>query len=58
MGSTGLPSTAPPMHRVTTVYSRIGDGFAYLCVLGLILLMGQALLRREQPAAAAQHQPV
>jgi apolipoprotein N-acyltransferase len=55
--SRGIMLASLPVHRVTTLYSRIGDAFAYLSVLGLILLTGPALLRREQPSAAAQHQP-
>jgi apolipoprotein N-acyltransferase len=55
--SSGIMLASLPMHRVTTLYSRIGDAFAYLCVLGLILLAVPALLRREQPAAIAQRQP-
>ena len=48
--------TSLPLHRVTTIYSRIGDVFAYLCVIGLILLTSQALLRRERLAVVTQHQ--
>jgi apolipoprotein N-acyltransferase len=55
--SSGIMLASLPMHRVTTIYSRIGDTFAYLCVAGLILLMGLALLRREQPAVVTRPQP-
>jgi apolipoprotein N-acyltransferase len=55
--SSGIMLASLPTHGVTTLYSRIGDAFAYLCVIGLILLAGQALLRRQQPAVVAQHQP-
>ena len=36
-----------PTRGVVTVYSRIGDAFAYLCVAGLVLLAGWAFLRRQ-----------
>jgi apolipoprotein N-acyltransferase len=55
--SSGIMLARLPMHRIATVYSRIGDAFAYLCIFGLLLLAGLALLRRKQPAIAAQHQP-
>lgn len=55
--SSGIMLASLPVHRVTTLYSRIGDAFAYLCALGLILLALPALQRRKQPSAAAQHQP-
>jgi apolipoprotein N-acyltransferase len=55
--SSGIMLASLPMHRGTPLYSQIGDAFAYLCVSGLILLTGQALLRGEQPVAATQHQP-
>jgi apolipoprotein N-acyltransferase len=55
--SRGIMLANLPVHRVTTLYSQIGDAFAYLSVLGLILLAVPALLRRKQPALAAQHQP-
>jgi apolipoprotein N-acyltransferase len=56
--SSGIMLARLPTHGVTTVYSRIGDAFAYLCVIGLILLMSQALFHREQPTVVAQRQPV
>jgi hypothetical protein len=46
-----------PTRGVTTRYSRVSDAFAYLCVTGLILLTGQALLRGEQPVVVAQRWP-
>jgi apolipoprotein N-acyltransferase len=55
--SSGIMLTSLPMHRVATLYSRVGDAFAYLCATGLILLTSWALLRRERPAAVAQRQP-
>ena len=38
-----------PTEGVTTVYARIGDTFAWLCVAGLVGLAGTALLRRVRP---------
>jgi apolipoprotein N-acyltransferase len=35
-----------PVHSTRTIYSRVGDLFAYLCVAGLILLTGWALIHR------------
>jgi apolipoprotein N-acyltransferase len=55
--SSGIMLASLPTHGVTTLYSRIGDAFAYLCVIGLILLAGQALLRRKQPIVVTQRQP-
>ena len=36
-----------PTRGVVTVYSRIGDAFAYLCVVGLVFLAGWAFVRRK-----------
>ena len=46
----GIMITTIPTRGVRTIYSRIGDVFAYLCVAGLIVLAGWALIRREQPS--------
>jgi apolipoprotein N-acyltransferase len=35
-----------PMSGVATLYARIGDGFAYLCVASLLGLAGAAGYRR------------
>ena len=53
----GIMMTAIPTRGVTTIYSRIGDVFAYLCVAGLAYLAGQAFVRRKRFASLAQHQP-
>jgi apolipoprotein N-acyltransferase len=45
-GEGGVMLAWVPKHGTVTVYSRIGDTFAYLCVLGLILLTGLAVARR------------
>jgi apolipoprotein N-acyltransferase len=52
----GIMLAAVPMRGVPTIYSRIGDLFAYLCVFGLLLLTGLALTHRTQPAQAKQPQ--
>jgi apolipoprotein N-acyltransferase len=46
--NTGIMMTTIPTRGVTTIYSRIGDVFAYLCVTGMIFLMGWAFIHREQ----------
>jgi apolipoprotein N-acyltransferase len=46
--SSGIMLTTIPVRGVRTVYSRIGDLFAYLCVAGLIFLTGWALFHRKQ----------
>jgi apolipoprotein N-acyltransferase len=42
-----------PLHSVRTVYSRVGDLFAYLCLAGLFLLIASVLLnhKRVKPVA-------
>jgi apolipoprotein N-acyltransferase len=42
----GIMLGSVPMRGVTTLYSHIGDLFAYLCVSGLIFITGWAFLRR------------
>jgi apolipoprotein N-acyltransferase len=44
---------AVPTRGVATLYARIGDSFAYLCILGLVVLAGAALFRRR--ALATMH---
>jgi apolipoprotein N-acyltransferase len=36
-----------PMEGVTTIYSRIGDLFAWLCVVGFVSVVGWAVVRRK-----------
>jgi hypothetical protein len=43
--------TSLPAHGVGTVYSVVGDSFAYLSMLGLVLLAGRVLVRRSALAA-------
>jgi hypothetical protein len=42
---------AIPTRGAVTIYSRIGDSFAYLNVAALILLAGWALVRKPPVAA-------
>ena len=50
--SSGIMLTTVPTRGVRTVYSRIGDLFAYLCVAGLLVLTGRALFHRKQAVSA------
>jgi len=52
----GILTAAIPTVGVTTVYSRIGDLFAYLCVLGVFVLGAWGFAHRRQPAAVRQLQ--
>jgi apolipoprotein N-acyltransferase len=36
-----------PMHGVRTIYSRIGDLFAWLSMIGFVVLIGLSILRRR-----------
>jgi apolipoprotein N-acyltransferase len=47
--SDGIMLNSVPMRGVRTIYSRIGDLFAYLCVAGLVFLVALALIRRGRP---------
>jgi apolipoprotein N-acyltransferase len=42
---------ALPVHSETTLYSRMGDWFAYICIAGLVFLTIWAFTHRKQPAA-------
>ncbi len=53
----GIMLATLPLRRATTLYSRIGDLFAYLCAAGLVFLAAWALLRQKHPATVAQGQP-
>jgi apolipoprotein N-acyltransferase len=55
--SSGIMLTAVPTRGVRTIYSRIGDLFAYMCAVGLILLAVLALVRGKRPAAGTKNQP-
>jgi len=37
-----------PTRGVTTIYARIGDVFAWLCLIGFLLMVGTAVTRRQQ----------
>jgi apolipoprotein N-acyltransferase len=39
-----------PIHSVTTVYDRIGDAFAWLCLTGVVALTVTALARPRHQA--------
>jgi apolipoprotein N-acyltransferase len=52
INNSGIMLTTVPTRGVRTVYSRVGDLFAYLCVAGLISLTGWALSRRKQAGPA------
>jgi apolipoprotein N-acyltransferase len=43
-----------PLYSLQTVYSRIGDSFAYLCIAALVLLTAWAMLRRKQAAPVSK----
>ena len=49
---------AIPTQGVPTIYARIGDSFAYLCVVGLVILAGVALSRQRVMTAASLGVPV
>jgi apolipoprotein N-acyltransferase len=42
----GVMIAAVPTRGVVTIYSRIGDAFAYFCAAGVIVLAGWALVRK------------
>jgi apolipoprotein N-acyltransferase len=43
----GIMMATVPTHGVVTIYSRIGDAFAYLCAVGLVLLAVWAFVRKH-----------
>ena len=43
----GVMIATVPAHGVVTIYSRIGDTFAYLCAAGLILLVVWAFVQKH-----------
>jgi apolipoprotein N-acyltransferase len=47
-----LVADVPTQGRVT-LYARIGDAFTYLCMAGLVTLVGLALLRRDVAKSVA-----
>jgi len=42
----GVMLASIPTRGVVTIYGRVGDAFAYLCAIGLVLLSGWALVRK------------
>ena len=49
----GVMLAAIPTHGAVTIYSRIGDAFAYICAVGLIFLSARAYARKRPPSARA-----
>ncbi len=48
-----------PMHGVRTIFATIGDLFAWLCILGLVALIGLTIIQsRKHPSAAAAAPPL
>jgi apolipoprotein N-acyltransferase len=52
--SSGIMVTSIPIHGARTLYSLIGDVFAYLCVAGLALLAIAAFFRERRPTSKQQ----
>ena len=50
--TSGIMMTTVPMRGGRTVCSLIGDGFAYLCVAGLVFMVSMAVFRRKRSAPA------
>jgi apolipoprotein N-acyltransferase len=50
----GIMLSSVPTRGATTIYSRIGDLFAYLCTAGLALLIVWALIRPRPTVASVQ----
>jgi apolipoprotein N-acyltransferase len=46
----GIMLTTVPTRGTTTLYSRIGDIFAYLCLAGLVAVIILAIVRRKEKA--------
>jgi apolipoprotein N-acyltransferase len=53
--SAGIMVASIPTQGVTTLYSRIGDLFAYLCFAGLVSLAAWAFINRKHSMAVVQH---
>jgi apolipoprotein N-acyltransferase len=51
----GIMLASLPLHSTRTIYSRIGDLFAYLCVVGLVSLAAWAFINRKHSMAVVQH---
>jgi apolipoprotein N-acyltransferase len=49
--SDGITIASVPTQGVTTIYDRIGDLFAYLCALGLVVFAGLAFAHRREATA-------
>jgi apolipoprotein N-acyltransferase len=54
----GIMLAELPVHAgIQTIYSQIGDLFAYLCAAGLAFLIGWALVRSRRPLKVARPEP-
>jgi len=53
----GIMLSSVPTRGVTTIYSQIGDLFAYLCVAGLVFLVAWAFIPRKKPKTGVSSQP-
>lgn len=47
-----------PMHGVYTIYSTIGDLFAWLCIIGLLALTGLAIMRSRKRSSVPTATPL
>jgi apolipoprotein N-acyltransferase len=47
-----------PTHGVHTIYATIGDLFAWLCLLGLVILIGLALIQRRKRRSVVAAAPL
>jgi apolipoprotein N-acyltransferase len=52
-GTGGILLARIPTRGVVTIYSRLGDLFVYLCMLGLAGLVGLAFVQRRPPIVVA-----
>ena len=43
-----------PMHGVRTIYATIGDLFAWLCMIGLLVLTGLSIIQSRKRRSAAE----
>ena len=46
----GVMLASIPTRGAVTIYSRIGNSFAYLCAVGLVFLAGWAFVRKAAPS--------
>ena len=53
--SHGIMISTIPTHGLRTIYSRMGDVFAYLCAGALVYFIGRAVLFRLRPEREGRH---